>query len=146
MKNHLKRILIGVWAISIIVIVVGFYTYNGGTLGPNKPIDLSCLGDSNRVRVKQNVERSNTVTGVVIGFNDYMDDTIYLELEGYPDVSCWAYLTLSDVAKLDIGDTVTIRGRVWYRGHKEFSIVIGDAISVWPLSFSARVTNIEKGN
>lgn len=107
----------------------------------------SVLQDTNPARQEQTVEKHGRVSGTVTSVKDYKTSGIEISISDELDNAIWctAYLEDPDIAKLDIGDRITLQGQVkMLQYNKKLHIIIGNAITQWPVAFSAKIVNLEK--
>ncbi len=122
------------------------YCLNEGRLTP-KPIDLSVLCDDNPMRWEASIESCSTATVVVTSFEDYGWAGVWARFEDAPDVRVNVYLADKDAVKINVGDKITVRGRINYMCLDndikfKHAIVIGSAISAPPCTFDARLVSV----
>ena len=132
--------------ISLIVLLIGLrYCLNNGVL-IRKDLDLTYINSENPSRRKLSINSCNTATVTVTGFNEYIHGELYAKIEEYPDIMIVVYLKEKQLAQVDIGDTIVVRGNIKYytmnSSHYNHYIVIGDAISVFPFTFDAGLVEI----
>lgn len=137
----------------VAVIIVGVvYSISVGAFAP-KEIDLRCLEDDNPVRREINVESYNTATVVVAHFDKYNKHYVHVIFEEAPNIIASVYLSEHDIAKLNIGNIITVRGHVNYTnldsGREDdvykHRISIGNSIDAFPMFSYATLVSIEKG-
>lgn len=123
-------------------LVVTTRCVTGGVIS-NVPLDTSAFDEPNPAARERRIERATTATVVVTdvwGQNDAY--TVTAALPDRTDVLCDVYLPSRDVAKLNVGDEIQVRGNIKYYGSNRHYVVIGDAISVPPLTFDATLLSI----
>lgn len=135
MKYKNGIISITITSIIIAIIIMGYYYASNGGRFTKKYIDPKMLDDSNPVRIVQNIESCSTATVIVDNF-DHFDTfgTVDCKLKDREDVNVFVYLSVDDCTILDIGDIITVRGRVNYTNN---SIFIGNSITFFPFNFKA---------
>ncbi len=152
MKPEYKRIdkciVVGLMLFTLAVVVL-FLVYASTAIMPyDVKLDLSVLSDGNPARREKAVEKADYATVRITDIKGEDDMfTVYAEFPEYPDVSCILYLGTSDVLKLDVGDTVTVKGRVkYYDGISgRHNVFIGDAIRFLPFFRYARIVESPDG-
>lgn len=141
LRLNLRSILIGLIGAIILNIILNRYL-------PPKYVDLSVTNDTNIFRIAEAIEKCNGLKGTV---KDITKTHLVLSDDKYPDILLVGYLSDSDMAKLDIGDTVYLKGDVRYIGETneyEFykhSVFIGNAIEYSFLLQYAKIYKLEKG-
>lgn len=127
-----------------VISVFGVYCTNGGRITERK-IDTSMLCDENPVRREKNIESCTTATVKVSNLDYYDWAGVVAEFEDIPDVRVLVYLSKNDAAKLNVGDSITVKGRVNYISPDStgvHNLVIGNAIAIFPYSLEAKLVNI----
>lgn len=136
---NLRTILIGLIGAIILNIILNRYI-------PPKYVDLSVTNDTNMFRIAEEIEKCNGIKGTVYSISK-THLTIYDE--EYPDILLIAYLSDSNMAKLDIGDTVYLKGEIKYKNYDDdfykHAVFIGNSITFPFISSHAKIYKLEKG-
>jgi len=115
------------------------------------PLDISIFEDSNIFRLEDNLKKYNSVKMVITQIDKFADDSKRPCIKGYllgnKKVIIHAYVTVTDVKKLDIGDIVAVTGDLSYdvpdyidkKEGRIGTLSVGDSISMWPFTFKARL-------
>lgn len=119
------------------------YNLRGGEL-TDKEIDLSMLNNPNIAVRYEYAESTNIIKGIVREIR-YIDGKHWcLTLDDPTDTLSWitAYITTKDAKKINIGDSVSVRGSFdYHEGENYTSISVGCV--VWCLTmFPAQVISI----
>lgn len=107
--------------LAITIPFITIYHLKGGRWH-TRELDLTVLDDTNPVRRKTEIEQDTILTAKISDFDNHDKNAVHLELTDYPNVTCTAYLCEKDIYRLDIGDTVTIRGRIKYEYNDSLAI------------------------
>lgn len=135
--------------ICLVLIIAAILTVRAAGAGTffEKPLDLTVLTDTNPARRELQIEKTNTATVIVKDISRYKTLGVSVEFEANPEVKAALWLSDKDVACIDPGDRITVRGHIKYYENGFTgapAITIGDAISIFPCTFKARLINIEK--
>lgn len=137
--NCLKLLIIAFALISITALWSRIL-HDAGVI-PGKSVDLALLEEENPAYKSIEIEKATDITGTVTAINGYNHFyNVKIKCDGYPNLVVMAYLSEKDTAKLHIGDQVVLRGKIKY--YDDDYIVIGDAITVFPISFPAKIVSI----
>ena len=112
----------------------------------DKELDLTYIDDENPSRVRTSINSCNIATVTVEDFSKHIKGLFTGSIEGHDNIVVNVYLSEKELSKLDIGDVVIVRGNIKYypsnSKYYDHYIVIGDAISIFPISFDAKLVEI----
>lgn len=136
--------------LAIVVVVIGLaFAYRSFRAGViiDHPLDPSIFDDANVARIEIEVERTNVLTARVKSIDKYKYSGVQLTFDDYPHVIIYAKLNRDDVARINPGDLITVRGKITYRGRGAFEsdcIAIGTMYPIWPISFKAQLVGVNE--
>ena len=118
------------------------YINNAGTLKTVR-LDTSELMTENQARTKIAAKKATIATAIVTEINDYALRGVKVRFDGVPEniLTGTVWLKEKDVAKINVGDTITVRGRMKYVSISN-QIYIGDSWPIPPLTFKAKLLEI----
>lgn len=149
--KQIKATSIGIVLVFLLVLAAE-WILGAGTLAA-KPLNLGVLDDANPARRELGVKAATLADVTVESIDDYKTFGVLVSFDDcpYPDVRGRVWLSGKDIARIDPGDRITVRGQFkYYEYYNSFTfetrkeIVIGNAISVFPYTFDARLVSIEK--
>lgn len=113
MKNKSNYIILAAVVLAIVTAALYMFTdYEKGGVWEVKLLDPASVNwnDTNPVRLRTSVDDYNAVTITITSFTDKVVDCDLVEgvVSGFPDIKVTAQMRESDIAKLNIGDTITV--------------------------------------
>lgn len=113
MKNKSNYIILTAVVLAIVTVALYVFTdYEKGGVWEVKLLDPASIDwdDTNPVRLRTSVDDYNAVTITITSFTDKVVDLDSVEgvVSGFPDIKVTVHMRESDIAKLNIGDTITV--------------------------------------